>query len=147
GFPWSCGAMRLERDRQAFKASPGKTQAEELEPVQHCIDSRIGKRLEHDGEQARSAEKIALPYLMPRRTRKCRIKHAIDLRAAAQPFGDFHRILHMPLEPDIDRPQAAEGEIDIVGPGMLAERAMRLKKPRPCLLAAGHRPHHRIGMA
>ena len=71
GIPLRGGlhALRIDRDDQALEPAPAPAHAEEAHAVEHRVDARLRDRLEHDGEQSRRADEIALPQLVPARAR------------------------------------------------------------------------------
>jgi chorismate-pyruvate lyase len=48
-------------------------------PIEHCGDAGLGHWLEHDREQTRRTDEIALPQLVAARARERRVDHLAHL--------------------------------------------------------------------
>src|SRR5438094_8037397 len=59
----------IDRDDETLEATPAPAHGKKTHAVQHRVDACLGDRLQHDGEESRSGEEIALPHLVSTRSR------------------------------------------------------------------------------
>ena len=134
----------VEGNREAFVASPGIAESEQLEAVQERRDAGLRHGLQHNRKEAGGAGEVALPKRVARMVGQGGVDDAKHFGPVAEPVRKRQPLAFRLPQAKLHRAQAAKREKHVLCAGRDRHQVDRAVKPLEPLLVPRHETEQQV---